>query len=321
MNNNNNLTAAQILASDLFAKDANLDLSGYMLPSSTPDSEINELVDKNGFNRVDVSQGFKAPSVAEMLADPKTREELGKRDPNFHAAYADERIDAECAEFRRRNPDYLCSEKNLKLITQTMSQKLLKKDWLSDDDAETELYEAGHWNVESLTNAYKYLLRRGLLDVPAGTYRELTESEKMQLVAQIRMGDLDEAALNYVSWSTGGLEGYDSPADFLAKNPVLSSRAAEFVFINSRAGTVDMQDYREFKKQRLTGQRILTADLISRAYDVWTKARKPSFLFPNHVSEPEPQSETENYAGLTDEEVREKYQSALREAARAPRRR
>jgi len=316
-----NLTREELMASDPFAAGANLDLSGYMLPSATPDEQLTELVDKHGFNRVDFQQSFKAPSVEEMLANPETREELAKIDPNFHAAYADEQIDAACAEFRRRNPDYLCSEKNLKAITQMMAVKLLGKDFLSDDDAETELYEAGHWTAEALTNSYRYLLRRGLLDVPAGTYRELTNAEQTQLVAQIRMGELEEAVLNYVSWATGGLDGYESPSHFLSENPQLASKAAAFVFIQHRAGTIDLEDYKAFKAARLRGQKILTFDLISRAYDTWTKARKPSFLFPNHTPEPEPQPETDNYAGLTDEEVRERYQAALREAARASRRR
>ena len=115
------------------------------MPSATPDEQINELVDKHGVNRVDLQQSFKAPSVEEMLANPETREELARIDPNFRAAYADEQIDAACAEFRRRNPDYLCSAKNLKAITQTMAVKLLGKDFLTDDDAETELYESGNW--------------------------------------------------------------------------------------------------------------------------------------------------------------------------------
>jgi hypothetical protein len=320
--NNTNLTPAQIIASDPFAQDANLDLSGYILPSKTSDEELNQLVDKHGFNQVDFKQSFKAPSVEEMLSNPETREELAKIDPNFHAAYADEQIDAACAEFRRRNPDYLCSEKNLKAITQTMAVKLLGKDFLSDDDAETELYETGHWTAEHLTNAYRYLLRRGLLEVPKGTFRELTNAEQTQLIAQIRMGELEEAVVNYVSWSTtGSLDGYNSPSHFLSENPQLASKAAEFVFIQHRAGTIDLDDFRAFKAARLRGQKILTVDLINRAYDIWKKESKRSFLFPNHTPEPEPQFEAENYAGLTDDEVRDKYQAALRDAARVSKRR
>jgi hypothetical protein len=71
-----NLTREQIIASDPFASGANLDLSGYLLPSSTAEEQRSEPFDKDGFNRVDFGERFAAPSVAQMLASDEVREEL-----------------------------------------------------------------------------------------------------------------------------------------------------------------------------------------------------------------------------------------------------
>jgi hypothetical protein len=312
-----NLTLEQIIESDPFASGANLDLSGYLLPSSTSEEQRNEAFDKDGFNRVDFREGFAAPSVEEMLANPETREELAKRDPNFAAQYAEEQREKVAVVFRQQNPTYLSTDKNYSAIVQEMAKKLLEVDWMNDDEAEAALYDSGHWTGETITNCFKYMLRKGLLQVPKGTYRDLSDAEQMQLVAQIRMGDLEDAVINYISWSRGGLTGYNSPEHFLSENPQLASKAAEFVFIQHRAGTLDMDDFKVFKAARLRNQKILTHQLISDAYDAWKKDSRKSFLFSGATPEPvvtEP--EQHNYAGLTDDEVRERYQRELREAAR-----
>jgi hypothetical protein len=316
-------TREQILASDPFATDANLDLSGYVLPSETPAEEQNAVADRHGFNRVDFGERFAAPSVEQMLANEDTRAALAERDPNFAEQYAQERMEKAATEFRQANPDYLSTDRNYSAIVQEMAKKLLKADWLDDEPAERALYDAGHWTAEQLSNGYRYLLRKGLLQVPQGTYRELSDAEQMQLVAQIRMGDLEDAVINYISWSLGGLNGYDSPAHFLSENPQLASKAAEFVFIQHRAGTLDMDDFRAFKAARLRGQKILTHQLISDAYDAWKKDTKRSYLFSGQAAEtPEPlQFQPQNFEDLNDAEVADLLQRSKQEAARNSRRR
>jgi hypothetical protein len=262
------LTREEIMNSDPFAAGANLDLSGYFLPEPTPE-QLTEAHDKNGFNRVDLRQGFSAPSVEEMLANADTREALAELDPNFREQYAEEMVEKVCGQFRQKHPDYLCTDRNFSTLIQTMAKKLMQTDWLSDDDAERALFDAGHWTLDQMSNAYRYLLKAGKLDVPKGTIRELTEKEKLELIAQIRTGSPDEAALNYVGWSLGGFGDYESPWQLLAENAALASQAAEFVFYHSQAGTITADEYNQFKKDRLAGHKILTASLIEKAYDAW----------------------------------------------------
>jgi hypothetical protein len=316
------LTREQILASDPFAEGANLDLSGYFLPE-TPSEPLTEAHDRNGFNRVDFRQGFSAPTVEEMLANPETREALAERDPDFRELYAEEMIEKTCGQFLQKHPDYLDTGKNYTALVQEMAAKLLKNNRLSDSDAERELLETGNWTVDQLSNCYRYLLKAGKLDVPKGTIRQLSEKEKLEIIAQIRTGSPEEAVLNYVSWSLGELGDYASPGQFLAENSELSSQAAEFVFWHLRAGTIDAAEYNKFKRERLAGHKILTVRLISDAYDAWKKATKHSFLFPDQptaapeVAELPPQ----NFEDLSDEDLADLLQRSKLEQARNSRRR
>src|SRR5580704_19323376 len=120
-----------------------------------------------------------------MLANPETREALAERDPNFRDQYREEMVDKVCERFRQKHPDYLCTDKNFSTLVQEMALKLIKKDWLSDEDAERELFDGGHWTVDLMSSCYRYLLKAGKLDVPKGTIRQLTEKEKLELIAQI----------------------------------------------------------------------------------------------------------------------------------------
>jgi hypothetical protein len=315
------LSREEIMKSDPFADGANLDLSGYFLPEPTPE-QATEAHDKNGFNRVDLRQSFAAPTVEQMLANADTRAALAERDPNFREQYAEEMVEKVCGQFRQKHPEYLCTDRNFSTLVREMAVKLIKKDWLSDEDAERELFEAGHWTVDQMSNCYRYLLKAGKLDVPKGTIRQLTEKEKLELIAQIRTGSPDEAALNYVGWSLGGFGDYESPWQLLAENAALASQAAEFVFYHSQAGTVTADEYKQFKKERLAGHKILTVTLIEKAYDAWKKSNKHSFLFPEQTAASEAvELPPRNFEDLNDEELADLLQKTKLEQARSTRRR
>jgi hypothetical protein len=310
------LTREEIM-NDPFAKGMNLDLSGYLLPDQTPAALPVEAHDKNGFNRVDFRQGFSAPSVEEMLANPETREALAERDSNFREQYAEEMVEKVCSQFLQKYPDYLDTGKNYKALVQEMAAKLLKNNRLSDEDAERELLETGHWTVDQMSNCYRYLLKAGKLDVPRGTIRTLTESEKLELISQIRTGALDEAVLNYVSWSLGGLGDYSSVSKLFAENPEIVSIANEFCFWHSKAGTIDAAEYNRFKAERLAGHKILTYRLIFDAYDAWKKSNKHSFLFPDQSTAPEVvELPPQNFEDLNDEELADLLQRSKLEQAK-----
>jgi hypothetical protein len=315
------LTREEIMNSDPFANGANLDLSGYLV-TELPPEQPTEPHDKNGFNRVDIRQSFSAPTVEEMLANDDTREALAAIDPNFRDQYAEEMVEKVCGQFRQKHSDYLCTDRNFSTLVQEMAVKLLKKDFLSNDDAERELFDAGHWTVDQMSNCYRYLLKAGKIDVPKGTIRQLTEKEKLELIAQIRTGSPDEAALNYVGWSLGGFGDYESPWQLLAENAALASQAAEFVFFHSHAGTITPNEYNQFKRERLTGHKILTVTLIEKAYDAWNKSNKHSFLFPESTATSEiVELPAQNFEDLSDEDLADLLQKTKLEQARSSRRR
>ncbi|MBB5056907.1 hypothetical protein HDF16_001592 [Granulicella aggregans] len=303
---------------DPFLEGANIDWRGLGISPTTKQT------DDHGFWNLDSDKQFKMPSVETMLRDPAIRRELAKKDPNMAAALIDEKIGEVAEEFRRRNPEYMATDRNLSAIVLFLAERHVGKAWLDDETAINRLYDCGHWTPGDLTSAYKSLLKAGKLDVPRGTRRALTEQEKLDVIAQIRTGDIENGIVNYVLWSLNGAsEEYSGPADFIAKNPELSSEAAQFCWFHSRAGEVDAATFRDFQREKLAGHRLLTVHLLDKAWESWKAARKYSQLFSDGGEKPEtvaPASITRrDLESLSPEESDRLYQQSLREYARSRR--
>jgi hypothetical protein len=303
---------------DPFLEGANLDWRGIGI--STTAKPAND----NGFWNLDLDKQFKRTDVDTLLKDPAIRRELARKDPKLAAALIDEKIGETAEGFRQRNPGYLATDKNYSAIVQRLAGQYLSKDWLDDETAVNRLYDAGRWTVAELTNAYKFLLKAGKLEVAKGTRRALTEQEKLQLIAQIRMQDIESAVVNYVQWSLNGAsEEYAGPADFIAKNPELSSEAAQFAWYHAHAGEVDAATFREFQTAKLAAHRMLTVHLIDQAWQSWKAAKKYSYLFSDGGEKPQtgvPTSITRrDLESLSPEESNRLYQESLREYARSRR--
>ncbi|WP_263373910.1 hypothetical protein [Granulicella aggregans] len=303
---------------DPFLEGANIDWRGLGISTAAKPTE------DHGFWNLDSDKQFKMPSVETMLRDPAIRRELARKDPEMAAALIDEKIGEAAEEFRLRNPEYMATDRNLSAIVLHLADRHLGRTWLDEETAINRLYDSGHWTPGDLTSAYKSLLKAGKLDVPKGTRRALTEQEKLQLIAQIRMNDLESAVVNYVSWALNGASvEYDSPTDFLARNPELSSEAAQFAWYHAHAGEVDAATFREFQKEKLVGHRILTVHLLDKAWEAWKSARKYSALFSDGGEKPQtvaPASITRrDLESLSPEESNRLYQESLREYAKSRR--
>ena len=250
-----------------------------------------------------------------MLQDPEIRKELAERDPAFADRFEAEEIDRIVTEFRQRNPDYLKTTKNAHVVIQSLAKKYLGKDWLDQDEAAAELWRAGKWSVDELTNQFKSCLRAGLLDVRRGTAKSLSESEELEVVALIRIGNLPAAIVRFVELSfSGKLPAYQSAEKFLAQQPELASQAAIFVWFNSQPSRLDVDEFKRFQSEKLSGVRLLTYQLVDQAWGEWRKENKPSYLFPNGIN-PEP-STREDLDDLSTQEIEDRYQQAVRDYRR-----
>lgn len=251
---------------------------------------------------------------AAMMRDPEVRKELAERDPGFAEKYEESEREKVVAEFRHRNPDYLKTSRNASTVIQSLAKKVLGKDWLDIEEAQHELWLAGKFTVPGLTAEFKKCLRAGLLDVPRGTAKELSEADELEVIAKIRVGDTSGAIIRYVELAfSGRLPEYKSAESFLRRQPELASSAALFVWANNQP-SLDLEDFKRFQNEKLSGVRLLTYHLIDGAWAEWKKENRRSHLFPNGMNPAPPARE--DLDDLSTEEINDRYTQAVRQFRR-----
>ena len=255
-----------------------------------------------------------AEEYAALLRDPAVRREMAERGGAEEVErYEKQEREKVVAAFRQANPDYLKTPRNGDAVIQALAKRYLQRDWLSNEDAACELWAEGKWTVQELTAQYKACLAAGELDVPRGTAKVLSESEELQVLAKIRVGDTSGAIIRFVELSfSGRLPAFQSAEKFLAEQPELASKAALFVWANSQAA-LSLEEFQQFQSERLSGTRLLTYALIDRAFAEWKKGNKRSYLFPNGAPET---ATRENLDDLSNEEINERLTRAVRDYRR-----
>lgn len=311
----------RLLSDPFFDANSNVDLAGFTLEER---SEINRRLGRpekkeNPFDTLcpDVITNTRSPreEYAEMLRDPEVRAELAQRDPRFAEQYEAEEIERIVAEFRRKNPDYIKTERNADAVIGALAKAHLGKDWLDNEDAAAELYRAGHWSVDELTKQFKAYLKAGLLDVSRGQTKELTKAEKLDVIAAIRESCPEVAIVRYLTHAFGGKLPYEfhGPRQFMATYPQLCSKAALFVWLNSRVG-LDQDEFAEFQKSQLSRTPLLTFELIDDAWRAWQESKRRSHLFSAVDDFKQRTAEPEDLDHLTDAELDRRLLQARKEA-------
>lgn len=250
---------------------------------------------------------------AAMMEDPEIRRELAARDPRFAEEFEKDQVEATVAEFRKRNPGYLKSERNATAVIQALAKRHLAKDWLDNDDAAAELYRAGHWTVAALEAQFKTCLRAGLLDVPRGETKELTRDEQLDVIASIRESHPEVAVIRFLTHAFNGSLPFEfhTPRQFMAAYPTLCSKAALFVWQHSQVG-LDRDAFAEFCRAKLAHTPMLTFEMIDRAWNDWNEGRRKSHLF-GAVDTLRQNTEPEDLDSLSDEEINRRWNQAIRE--------
>lgn len=253
----------------------------------------------------------------DMLRDPAVRAELAQRDPKFAEQYQAEQIEAVVAEFRERNPEYLETARNAAAVIQPLARKYLRKYSLDEQEAGEELYRAGHWTVKNLEAQYKACLKAGTLDVPKGHTKQLTDQEKLEVLAILRGGDDEGAVLRYLDLAFGGSipqQGIRTPQQLMARYPDAFNEAAVFVWVNSRTD-VTPDELRDFQREKLAQIPLLSIMLISQAWHEWNKGRHTAKM-QGAVDRFRRTQQEEDLDSLSDAEIDRRLQQARREAMR-----
>ncbi len=299
-------TLDEILKSDPFydGGNTNLDLSGF--PHLQPGPEDESPIDER-FAPLDTrGQGIGSSGLKEFLANPDSDSlaEVGKRDPKLRQKLEEEHAEAVANAFRAKRPDYFRSADNYTALVQHLAVKHLRKDYLSDSEAVRELTAAQVWTVENLESAFHTLTQRGELEVRPGQIKQLTKEEADEVVAAIHSEGPETAVIQYIIYALGGkMPEYESPREFLAQNAELASRAAEFVWLNSRPNACDSAEWRAYKEQRLAGKRLVTVRMLDEIWKQFEKEQARSALFREVPADRESEPPQPSLDELSDADV------------------
>lgn len=144
-----------------------------------------------------------APPLFVSDPDPEALDQVGAEtgNQNFLADVRDQRAERIEWEFKRRNPDYLPTTDNFGAMVKTLAYNSnltpAEQHGHSNDLADL-LIQRGYFTVENFQRVYDALDREGLLDVPHGTPRNVSESERLRVARIAQAGRTDEAIEFYL---------------------------------------------------------------------------------------------------------------------------
>jgi hypothetical protein len=178
-----------------------------------------------------------------LANEPEVRQELAKRNPLAWARNEAETVEEVIHEFRKATPDFKKSRQNERELIKFLCDKHLDgRDYGDSDRAALELLRAGAWSLESLQEAFQKCSAAGQLDMPEGRARELTQSERLGVIALLQAAGPGAAIERYVGLSMAVLPEFMSPHDVViwrAEHPDVNNNAVAFVFKHSRPDVSD----------------------------------------------------------------------------------
>jgi hypothetical protein len=159
--------------------------------------------------------------------------------------------------------------------------------------------------------------------------RELSESERLQVVRLCQSGDRFSAIGTWLRFSIGDARAaqYDGPFEMMADASLLPimDECCEFCWFHSTSEAVDTSDWHEFKEEALAG-RPMTFDLLdaiwARYQDHLKNKSRSSLLrqFEEPELKPEPRDVQQALEEESDEGIQRLYKGAVRELADSYRR-
>jgi len=269
-----------------------------------PDDGADPFLD-NRFAPLDTGGLAQGNALRATLENP-TAEDLAEAaqystDPEFkqkvEAELADIQNEKEAVAFKKAHPEYEPTDRNY--------QALLA--YLRDNEL---LFTA-----ESLDEAYKALLAVGKLDVPEGTAKTLTDANLLTVARLAQSGKVADALGAYLHFALPHLSSEELM--LVPTDPAyleLCNEAVYYVFVNSQADYVDSEENRAYLNEYLNGRpaslTLLQAGWKTCVRDSLLRAADP----PEQV--PTPESIRQSIENLSNEDLEDTLQAALRERAR-----
>jgi hypothetical protein len=185
---------------------------------------------------------------------------------NYRAEARDQKGELVAQQFKRACPEYLPTDPNFAAIATTLAYNTLSATEQEGglDDGVATLIERGFWTVPNLVAMYNALTAEGILDIPAGTARNLSERERLRVARLAQAGRTSEAIGEYLRCSLDGEELTMEMVNDPAYRDVCDS-AVWTVFENITDDYVPTPRREQFIR-RHCGQRPITLALLQSAW-------------------------------------------------------
>jgi hypothetical protein len=177
-----------------------------------------------------------------------------------------------------------------------------------DEGAGTSLRAFLRHPIDNLSAAFRALTNAGRLEVRPGSYRRLTDTEKLNVVAAIRQNDPALAVTRYFAYALdGNIPDVNDPDELMVKFPALCLEASKFVWSQMRVD-VPATAQREFLAS-LKGRSLLTVRDIERAYAAWESNQSRGLGLRNVPTERKPElgPTKDQIEEMSDEEIAKLY--------------
>lgn len=262
-----------------------------------------------------------AAALRKFVSDPDAealdRAGSETNNPEFRAEARDQKGELVAQAFKRACPRYMSTSRNYGIMLDTLSFNALgAAEQQQDDEARlTMLIDRGYWTTENLLATFRALDEEGLLDIEAGTTRNLSSAERLRVSRLAQSGRVDLALAEYLRYT---LDDEQVTLDMI-NDPVYRPACDAAVWSVFRDITFDYvpTPEREAYIQRHCAGRPLTLALLQSAWAACqaNEQRNERSELLNPIRErDQPPSEYE-LDELNDDQVNRLYQQTRRARA------
>ena len=247
---------------------APLDLSAFPALQPPPAPEVHD--NRWAKDWRDTALSASAAELRKFVLDPDTEtlERVGNE--IGHEGLRDEvrqrKGESIAAAFKRANPAYLATDNNYRLIATTLAFNALPASQQEGelDEIVADLIDARFWSVTNPTSTYRALDAEGLLDVPVGTARNLSDKERLHVTRLAQVGRTEDAVSQYLQYALDGEE----PGVEILNDPNYRQCCDDAVFTVFEAYQSDYAPTPERERYllRYAAGRPLTLTLLTQAW-------------------------------------------------------
>ncbi|MGA9511692.1 MAG: hypothetical protein WBV55_23920 [Candidatus Sulfotelmatobacter sp.] len=302
-----------------------LDLTAFPALNELPTEDQHE--DKFAKAYGDTALSRNASALKAFINDPdaealeRVGDEIGSVD--YLREVRDRKGETIAGQFKRKCPGYIPTQRNFETMVTTLAYNALSAAQQngSVEEMTDDLIAAGVWTVPNLEATYRALEREGLLDVPAGTARNLSERERLRVARLAQAGRADEAIGEFLRCA---LDGEEATLE-MVNDPAYRQVCDDAVLAVFEEITLDYVATPERQRYLLRhcGNRPLTLALLQQAWracqgneqrhergELLEQYQRPQTAEPPSVKEID---------ALSDDQVDELFHSSLRAYANSVR--